>query len=180
MANLFVLKQLVFESNNDACFIERERILSRLEKEMTEYTADDKYAIILSKLLSEVSTPIFDCDYFAGRVLEAFPDENLSAPNRLLNSLGHMSFDYQKILTVGLKGVLEEIQNNAAQKGDNASLRFAHNAEIVVNAIKDYCGRYSKAAKQEGFKQMAEALSKVPFEPAYDFIRHCSRFGLFI
>ena len=169
MSRLKELKDLIFESNNAACFIERERILSRLEKEMADYNKDDRYAVILSKLLSEVSTPILDCDYFAGRVSEALPDENMSAPNRLLNSLGHMSFDYQKILTVGLKGILEEIKNVANQKGDKASYSFAHNAEIVINAIKAYCIRYSKSAEQKGFKQMAEALKKVPFEPAYDF-----------
>ena len=75
MSDLAKIRDLVFEADNSACFIERERILSRLEKEMSDYNEPDKYAIVLSKLLAEVSTPILDCDYFAGRVVEALPDE---------------------------------------------------------------------------------------------------------
>ncbi len=169
MGNLSILKKLVFESDNKACFIERERILSRLELEMADYKSDDKYAIILSKILGEVSTPILDYDYFAGRVVEALPDENMKAPNWLLFSVGHMSFDYEKLLKVGLKGILEEIKSNATKKGDTKSFSFARNAEIVVKAIKDYAQRYSKAAEEKGGSKMAQALKVVPFEPAYDF-----------
>ena len=169
MLNLKILKDLVFESDNKACFIERERILVRLEKEMADYTEEDRYALILSKELSEVSTPIHDCDFFAGRVVEALPDENMVAPHGLINSLGHMSFDYEKVLNIGLKGILAEIKQVATEKGDEKSLSFAHNAEIVINAIKDYCDRYSESAKEKSFSEMAKALSKVPFEPAYDF-----------
>lgn len=169
MSDLIKLKELVFESDNKACFIERERILRRLETEMAEYKGKDKYALVLSKLLSEVSTPILDCDYFAGRVVEALPDENINEPSWLLYSMGHMSFDYEKLLRVGLKGILEEIKANAVKKGDPDSLSFAKNAEIVVLGIKDYTERYAKTAEEKGFSEMAEALKKVPFEPAFDF-----------
>lgn len=169
MNHLDTLKELVFESDNKACFIERERILNRLQIEMKDYNEPDRYAIILSKLLAEVSTPILDCDYIAGRVVEALPDEGMSAPSYLLCSIGHMSFDYEKLLNLGLKGILVEIKENATAKGDAASLAFAKNAEIVVNAIKGYADRYAKTAEEKGYSQMANALSTVPFEPAYDF-----------
>jgi YesN/AraC family two-component response regulator len=55
MSDLIKLKELVFESDNKACFIERERILRRLETEMAEYKGKDKYALVLSKLLSDSS-----------------------------------------------------------------------------------------------------------------------------
>ena len=84
MGNLEKLKDLIFETDNNACFIERERILGRLEKEMQNYSGADKYAIVLSKLLAEVSTPILECDYFAGRVVEAVPDAGMKAPSKLL------------------------------------------------------------------------------------------------
>lgn len=169
MSDLAKLKELVFESDNHACFIERERILSRLEDEMRDYTEADKYALIFSKLLAEVSTPILECDYFAGRVIEALPDEEIKAPNRLLFSNGHMNPNYAKMLKLGLKGILAEIKETAAKKGDPASLEFARNAEISVMAVKDYCLRYSTEAKKLGREEMAKALSIVPFEPAYDF-----------
>lgn len=169
MSDLKKLREMIFESDDKACFIERERILQRLEEEMRDYTAPDKYAVIFSKLLSEVSTPICDADYFAGRVVEALPDDGMNAPSTLLCSVGHMSFDYEKLLRVGLKGILAEIEENASRKGDEVSLLFAHNAEIVVVAIHDFAKRYADEAEKKGFDEMAKALRTVPYEPAYDF-----------
>ena len=169
MSNLNRLKELVFESDNEACFIERERILGRLEKEFSDYNEPNKYAYILSKLLSEVSVPIYDCDYFAGRVTEAKPDKGMNVPNRLLCSTGHMNFDYETLLNSGLKGILASIKYSAEEKGDTQSKIFAMNAEIVVEAIRDYAARYSAEAKRLGRMEMAKALEVVPYEPAYDF-----------
>lgn len=170
MGNLNRLKEQIFYSDNRACFIERERILERLEVELRDYDAPDRYARILATVLAEVSTPIDEGDYFVGRVVEELPDEEMRAPSdSLLLSIGHMSFDYEKILRVGLQGILEEIQRNAQKKGDDESLSFARNAEIVVTAIRDYANRYAKAAEACGMTEAAKALGIVPFEPAYDF-----------
>lgn len=169
MGNLEKLKDLIFETDNNACFIERERILGRLEKEMQNYSGADKYAIVLSKLLAEVSTPILECDYFAGRVVEAVPDAGMKAPSKLLCSVGHMSFDYAKVLNIGLKGILQEIKTNSVKNGDEASKTFANNAEIVITAIHEFALRYANEAERKGFIQMGNALRIVPFEPAYDF-----------
>ena len=133
--NLKRLKELVFLSDDKACFVERERILSRLEKEMAHYTDDDKYAIILSKLLSEVSTPIESCDYFAGRIVEALPDENMNAPHPLLYSNGHASLDYERLLKIGLSGILKDIKETASKKGDAESFSFAKNAYAMYALI---------------------------------------------
>lgn len=166
MTKLEKISELVYESDNNACFIERERILQKLGDEFKDYDEPDKYALILSRLLSEVSTPIEDCDYFAGRVKEALPDPGMSAPNYLLCSTGHMSFNYAELLKIGLKGILEKIKK-ANTDGEKAV--FAHNAEIVVNAVRDFARRYSVSAREKGFDRMADALERVPYEPAYDF-----------
>ena len=166
MTDLNCLKELVFKSDNEACFIERERILNRLEKEFGEYNKPDKYALIFSKLMSEVSTPIEDCDYFAGRVVEAKPEEGMTAPNSLLCATGHMSPDYESLLKYGLKGVLEKIKKAAECKNDEESMIFAENAEIVVNAVKSYAKRYAAQAKSKGFDRMANEFSKVVLKAA--------------
>lgn len=162
------LKERIFLSDNRACFIERERILSRLNVEMTGYEEPDRYAKIFSMLLSKVSTPIDAHDYFVGRVVEALPDEGMVAPSAVLYSDGHMSFDYEKILRLGLAGILDEIERNAQKKGDGESLSFARNARIVVTAIRDYAKRYADAAEAHGMAEAASALRTVPFLPAYD------------
>lgn len=169
MADLSQLKELVFASDNRACFIERDEILGRLETEMAEYDKPDKFAVIFSKLLGEVSVPIHEYDYFAGRVVEALPYEGLKTANSLLNSVGHFSPDYRKVLRCGLKGIVSEIGEIAKKKGDAESKSFADNAVIVAEAVRDYCARYAKAAEDAGRDEMAKALRTVPYEPAYDF-----------
>jgi len=82
MGDLQKIKELIFAADNKACFIERERILSRLQVQMQEYQGEDKYALILAKLLEEVSTPVLDCDYFAGHAVEALPGSDHGALRR--------------------------------------------------------------------------------------------------
>ena len=169
ISRLEYLKKQIFESDNHACFLERERILNRLNIEMADYNEPDRYAKIFATLLSEVSTPVDKHDYLVGRVVEGTPDDGMKAPSDALRSTGHMSFDYEKILRVGLQGILEEIQHNASQKGDEESLSFARNAEIVIVAIRDYANRYANEAEAHGITAAAKALRIVPFLPAYDF-----------
>jgi len=162
------IKQFVFDGDNTACFIERERILARLSTEMEGYQGGDREARIIAGVLSGVSVPLYDCDYFAGRVVEAQPDAGMEAPSRLIASTGHMSPDYEKLLRLGLSGILDEIRTNAARKGTPEAKLFCENAEIIINAVRDYALRYACEAEKQGRTQMAEALRRVPYEPAYD------------
>lgn len=167
MDRLEALRRLVFATDNRACFAEREQILDELAVAYEGYNGPDKYARILAQLLERVSTPVGEWDYFGGRVVEEVT--KMTAPNLLLCSLGHMSPDYEKLLRVGLKGILEEICRNARQKGDPDALSFAENARIVVDAIHGYALRYAAQAQRCGKEEMARALRTVPYEPAYDF-----------
>lgn len=167
MTKLQQLRELVFASDNRACFIERDRILARLERELPE--TPDRYATMLATVLREVSVPLYDCDYFAGRVVEALPEEGTPSPCTALLSIGHMSFDYERLLRLGFGGILAEIQSTAAEKGDALSAEFAENAATVVAAVRDYAGRYADEAEKQGRTEMARALRTVPYGPAYDF-----------
>ena len=178
MADLNELKRLVFESDNAACFIERERILSRLEKEFDGYDKPDKYAQIFEKLLSEVSTPIEPCDCFAGRAVEAKPAPGMSAPNRLLCATGHMSPDYESLLKYGLNGVLKKIKKSAKEKADEESRVFAQNAEIVVDSIRNYAKRYAKAAKSKGLTKWQARLKKCRMSLHMICTPHSKAYGL--
>lgn len=169
MRKIDKLKNLIFETDMKTCFIERDEIIGQLENDMADYDKPDKFAIIFSKLLSKVSVPINENDYFAGRVVEGLPYEGLKAPNDIFGAIGHFSPDYEKVLKCGLKGIVDEIIETANKKGDAEAKSFAQNAEIVSTAVRDYCKRYSKAAEKMGFVEMANALKIVPYEPAYDF-----------
>lgn len=168
MANFEYLKELVYAGDNNACFIERERIVNETVIQLKDYDKCDKYALILSEILKKVSVPVDENDIFVGRVVEALPDEGMQAPNNIFRARGHMTFEYERLLTKGLSGILKDIEKTAKEKGDEKSQEFLHDMHIVVNAIKDYSLRYSKAAKESGNLKAAKALEKVPFEPAYD------------
>lgn len=160
------LKEKVFLQNDTHCFIERERFLNSApnpdEKPM------EFYANTLSDLLDNVSTPI-DCDdIFVGRVIEGPIEEGLVAPSQLISSNGHFTPDYERLLKKGYKGILDEINENAKGLGSDSAFEYAKNAETVINAIRRFASRYAEEAKKCGKEKAYEALSRVPFEPAYD------------
>ena len=161
------LKDLVFEQQNDHCFIERESFLNALPS--CEVHPTDYYANILSDMLDYVSTPVDANDIFVGRVLENAPRKEWDAcPNRTLFAKAHLTPDYKRLLTLGYRGILEQIKANAKSIGTETASVYAQNAETVVNAIHRFALRYSDAAKACGNLRAAEALSRVPYEPAYD------------
>lgn len=161
------LKDLVFEQKNNHCFIERESFLNALP--VCEEHPTDYYANILSDMLDYVSTPVDQNDIFVGRVLENAPRKEWDAcPNRTLFAKAHLTPDYKRLLTLGYYGILEQIKANAKRIGTETAAVYAHNAEIVIHAIRRFALRYSDTARACGNLRAAEALRHVPYEPAYD------------
>ena len=160
------LKRLVFAQQNDHCFIERERFLHA--RPACEHTTDH-YARLFSDLLDAVSTPIDPHDLFVGRVVEAAPDPAFAeCPHKSLFAKAHLTPDYARLLQYGYRGILEEIRANAARIGTEEARIYLENAEIVVAAIRRFALRYAEAARACGMTRAAEALARVPYEPAYD------------
>ena len=52
------LKQKIYESDDTACFITRERILQKLDLQYRTYYAYDREARILADLLDQIDTPV--------------------------------------------------------------------------------------------------------------------------
>lgn len=188
------LREKIYDTDDKACFIERERILQELDIRLYDYYEYDREAIIFRELLERVSTPVDPMDVFAGRVLEALPDAGMEKakriryrygeeaclrdtandtsvtfPNPLLYSFGHMCYDWDTIITKGLRGILNTIEINSVSNGDPLSALFAENSRIVIESIRAFAIRYSLAAREAGNLRAAEALERVPYEPAYDF-----------
>ena len=68
------LKQKIYESDDTACFITRERILQKLDLQYRTYYAYDREARILADLLDQIDTPVDPQDVIVGRMTEAVPD----------------------------------------------------------------------------------------------------------
>jgi formate C-acetyltransferase len=187
------LKNQFFENDDRACFIERERILAHLDKKMATYYEYDREAKIFAEVLDGLSTPIDDQDFILGRMVEALPDPGMGPskriryfygeeaclrdypkdtsvtfPNPLLYSFGHMCYNWEMLLTEGCSGILDRIEKNAKRKGDPLSQLYLLNAKIIIDAIRRFAMRYADAAEIKGMSRQAEALRRIPFEPAYD------------
>lgn len=161
------LKDKVFAQSNEHCFIERERFLDALP--ICEEHSDSYYAKLLSDMLDSVSTPVDEYDIFVGRVLEAAPDKNFkTCPNRTIFAKAHLTPDYERLLSRGFCGILDEIKENAKRIGTDTARVYAENAETVIGAIRRFALRYAEAAKAAAMDRAYEALLRVPYEPAYD------------
>ncbi len=163
------LKQKIFEQDDCACFIDRERYLVQAERETTpvQRQKPDFYARLLTGMLDHASVPVEPEDIFVGRMAEEISPE-YPAPSSLLYSTGHMSFDYARILKEGLSGILQQIKRQAAVFCDRESREYAQNAQIVVEGIQRFALRYADAARAVGKFRAAEALTRVPYASAYD------------
>ena len=161
------LRELVFAQKNHHCFIERERFLN--SRAAPENRPTDFYARLLSDMLDAVSTPIDPHDIFVGRVLEDEPLPDWQAcPNKTLFAKAHICPDYERLLKKGYRGILAEITERAEKIATEEARIYAENAAVVVNAIHRFALRYANVAKDAGMIRAYEALSRVPFEPAYD------------
>ncbi len=157
------LKKRVFEGDNKACFIEREHYLNSIKEKV-----ENNNPKVFAGLLEYVSTPVEEFDIFVGTAIEARPDFSGEVPSRKLSSLGHFNPNYDKLLKLGYKGILEEVEANAKKIGTDEALTYAQNSKIVVEAIRKFALRYAESAKEKGNIRAYNALLKVPYEPAYD------------
>ena len=160
-----ILREKVFAQDDSHCFTERERYLSSLGSP-DPHTLD--YAALFAGLLGAVSTPVEPEDVFVGRAVEGPPQGDAPCPNPLLLAKGHLTPDYGALLSQGFRGILERVRANAAAIGTPAAARYAENAAVVTGAVRAFAGRYAEAARAAGNERAAQALSRVPWEPAWD------------
>lgn len=97
---------------------------------------------------------------------------------------GHNAYDIPKILTVGLKGIKDEIEENltdldlTTNEGIERKL-FYEAALISCDAVIDYCKRYSKTAldmakeekdpvRKKELEKIADVCAWIPENPARD------------
>jgi len=172
------LKEKYLNSDNKACFYEREAILARFSK--VYGIRRPSYAEIISAMLKELTPVLEDEDVFAGRMVEARPDPSwpLVPNSAMLANPGHIHLRYDDILTLGMRGILEKIENNATALGDVQSKVYAKHSRMMIEGVDNFAKRYSQAAQakadaSEGeakirFERIAKALSVVPMDPAYD------------
>lgn len=162
------LRRMIMDSDNEACFIEREEILRKYEKETLALDPSQQYLFEAEKLLGELSTPLNADDLFAGRMLEGRWHHSEPFTRIALSSQGHATLPIAKILTVGLKGICRDVSINAERINTTSARYFEESTHRIVKAIQAFSLRYADAAEAIGKFELAKACRTVPYEPAYD------------
>ncbi len=155
--------------------------------EETKETLRKVYTYWAGKTTSELAT-----SYMAPEALAAI-DHNIFTPgNYFYNGIGHVTVDYGKVLKIGFKGIIKEVEEQKAKLSvadSDYSKRFQFLEAVIIscNAVCDYAKRYAALAKNEAAacsdeKRRAELLqiaancSKVPAEGATSFYEACQSF----
>ncbi len=89
--------------------------------------------------------------------------------------LDHMALDYDKLLRVGIDGLLREISERRAALGAEPVCERVEKAEyydmceMQLRAVKRLAERYAEAARSMGMSEAADRLRRVPAGPARSF-----------
>ena len=88
---------------------------------------------------------------------------------------GHMALNYEKLLKLGIAGLLDEISHarQALNTDDIAEWTQANEfydaCEVQLNALLQLEERYAQAAREKGLTELAGLLERVPRYPAGSF-----------
>lgn len=94
---------------------------------------------------------------------------------RTVGRLDHMSPNYDKLLRVGIKGLLEEIHFRRNQLTDEVMADYVEKCEyydmceLELNALLRLAERYAQKARAMGMEEAAQRLERVPQGPAQSF-----------
>ena len=138
---------------------------------------------------------LFDCEVVAVRVEEMLSNEKpLLLPNdrfgffRYQKRLpvytladgqvsteqfpGNVTPNYAAMMKKGFVQTVADIQANMTG-ADEQQVRFYRVLLRLLDAITDFCARYQKAAEEAGCTELANALKKIPANPAESFYEAC-------
>ena len=153
----------------------------------TKKVLHEVYKYWKGKTTSELAT-----SYLAPETKTAMEHNIFTPGNYFYNGVGHVTVKYDKVLSVGYKGILEEIRAEKAKQnvGDadfNTKRAFLDAAEMSCEAVITYARRYARLALEileketdENRKRelaiIARNCSRVPENGASNFYEACQSF----
>ena len=139
------------------------------------------------KTTSELATA-----YMAPETLRAMKHNVFTVGNYFYNGVGHTNVHYDKVIGMGLNGIIKEAADELAtvKFGDadySSKSRFLQAVIISCQAVIDYALRYSKLADEMAAKEkdpvrkkelltIAAVCQKVPANPCETFWEACQAF----
>ncbi len=175
------LRDSILAGKNDHCFIERQELISQLDREIDRIHPELHYAFAFERMLTELSTPIDPQDVFAGKMVEGPWDseEELQVHVPYLQSPGHTTLDWEDLLNNGLRSKIAHARTGAGKQNTPEESIFADNAERCCRAVIAFAERYADAARTAAVNaeeeernhllRIATALDRAPAGPALDF-----------
>lgn len=153
----------------------------------TKKVLHEVYKYWRGKTTSELAT-----SYLAPETKTAMEHNIFTPGNYFYNGVGHVTVKYDKVLSVGYKGILEEIRAEKAKQnvGDadfNTKRAFLDAAEMSCEAVITYARRYARLALEMLEKEtdenrkrelaiIARNCSRVPENGASNFYEACQSF----
>lgn len=153
----------------------------------TKKVLHEVYKYWKGKTTSELAT-----SYLAPETKTAMEHNIFTPGNYFYNGVGHVTVKYDKVLSVGYKGILEEIRAEKAKQnvGDadfNTKRAFLDAAEMSCEAVITYARRYARLALEMLKKEtdenrkrelaiIARNCSRVPENGASNFYEACQSF----
>ncbi len=153
----------------------------------TKKTLHEVYKYWKGKTTSELAT-----SYMAPEAIKAIEHNMFTPGNYFYNGVGHVTVDYAKVLKIGFKGLIEEIDEElkTLKPGDGEFVKkssFLKSAKLSLQAAIVYAKRYHKLALEMAEKEsdmtrkaellkIAENCKNVPENGATSFYEACQSF----
>lgn len=94
---------------------------------------------------------------------------------QVLGRTGHMGLRFEKLLELGIEGILSEIDIHRQKLDENKTLEYTEKTEfydcceVQLRALLTLEDRYAAEARSRGFNELAELIERVPRKPARTF-----------
>lgn len=154
-------------------FYQRVELSDLLKNSYLDKPQPIRFGLILHDFLQKVNVPVKKDDLFIGRLetkeLSAEEEENYQKFLRDGNNIyktaifsnGHCSFDWERIVNLGLDGCGEVIGARLTRENDADKRDWLTGAELVVKAISAFIERLSCITGEMGMDEASSVLKNV-------------------
>ena len=84
-------------------------------------------------------------------------------------TLGHISWNYERILRLGTEGMKAECERALLEAKDEAAEQFYKGVIIMLDALQEFNDKHVAAYEELGYHELAERMKRVPRYPCESF-----------
>ena len=122
----------------------------------------------------KVESPCPELDFERGPWLDFLrdhPDADVLRRNRMINysSKGHVSWLYDRILSLGVSGLRQRVEGYLTAAVDEKAEELYRGALIMLDALLEFNDKYAEEYERRGMLELAERMRRVPRYPCESF-----------